>query len=27
VPPVLFAKITDEDLASYVARYGGDPDA
>ena len=27
VPPVLFAKISDEDLASYVARYGGDPDA
>ncbi|MEE4546673.1 methionine--tRNA ligase [Streptomyces sp. V4-01] len=27
VPPVLFAKITDEDLESYVARFGGDPDA
>jgi methionyl-tRNA synthetase len=27
VPPVLFAKITDEDLASYVAQFGGDPDA
>ncbi|HEY5835678.1 methionine--tRNA ligase [Streptomyces sp.] len=27
VPPVLFAKITDEDLESYVERFGGDPDA
>jgi methionyl-tRNA synthetase len=27
LPPVLFAKITDEDLASYVERFGGDPDA
>jgi methionyl-tRNA synthetase len=27
VPPVLFAKISDEDLESYVARFGGDPDA
>ena len=27
VPPVLFAKITDEDLEAYVARFGGDPDA
>ncbi|WP_127354188.1 methionine--tRNA ligase [Actinacidiphila soli] len=27
VPPVLFAKITDEDLASYEERFGGDPDA
>ena len=27
VPPVLFAKVTDEDLESYVARFGGDPDA
>ncbi|MCL2551502.1 MAG: methionine--tRNA ligase [Actinomycetia bacterium] len=26
VPPVLFAKITDEDLAAYVERFGGDPD-
>lgn len=26
VPPVLFAKITDEDLESYVDRFGGDPD-
>ncbi|MBH1934654.1 methionine--tRNA ligase [Streptomyces sp. AV19] len=24
VPPVLFAKITDEDLASYKERFGGD---
>ncbi len=27
VPPVLFAKITDEDLDAYVTRFGGDPDA
>jgi methionyl-tRNA synthetase len=27
VPPVLFAKISEEDLESYVARFGGDPDA
>jgi methionyl-tRNA synthetase len=27
VPPVLFAKITDEDLESYVTRFGGDPEA
>ncbi|WP_335972023.1 methionine--tRNA ligase [Streptomyces sp. CA2R106] len=27
VPPVLFAKITDEDLAGYTERFGGDPDA
>ncbi|WP_329134313.1 methionine--tRNA ligase [Streptomyces sp. NBC_01476] len=27
LPPVLFAKITEDDLASYVARFGGDPDA
>jgi methionyl-tRNA synthetase len=27
VPPVLFAKISDEDLESYIARFGGDPDA
>ncbi|WP_327289824.1 methionine--tRNA ligase [Streptomyces sp. NBC_01198] len=27
VPPVLFAKITDDELASYVERFGGDPDA
>ncbi|SHL59104.1 methionine--tRNA ligase [Actinacidiphila paucisporea] len=27
VPPVLFAKITDDDLAGYVERFGGDPDA
>ncbi|MFG1805530.1 methionine--tRNA ligase [Streptomyces sp. NPDC049040] len=27
VPPVLFAKITDDELASYVDRFGGDPDA
>jgi methionyl-tRNA synthetase len=27
VPPVLFAKISDEELASYVERFGGDPDA
>jgi methionyl-tRNA synthetase len=27
VPPVLFAKITDEDLAAYTERFGGDPDA
>ncbi|MFE2426210.1 methionine--tRNA ligase [Streptomyces sp. NPDC059373] len=26
VPPVLFAKITDEDLASYEERFGGDPE-
>ncbi|MCL2729489.1 MAG: methionine--tRNA ligase [Actinomycetia bacterium] len=26
VPPVLFAKITDEDLTAYVERFGGDPD-
>jgi methionyl-tRNA synthetase len=26
VPPVLFAKITDEDLAGYVERFGGDPE-
>jgi len=26
VPPVLFAKITDEDLEGYVERFGGDPD-
>ncbi|WP_405014839.1 methionine--tRNA ligase [Kitasatospora sp. NBC_01539] len=27
VPPVLFAKITDEDLAAWTARFGGAPDA
>ncbi|WP_031522048.1 methionine--tRNA ligase [Streptomyces sp. NRRL F-5123] len=27
VPPVLFAKITEDDLASYVTRFGGDPTA
>ncbi len=27
VPPVLFAKITDDDLAAYRERFGGDPDA
>jgi methionyl-tRNA synthetase len=27
VPPVLFAKISDEELASYIERFGGDPDA
>ncbi|MEV8307164.1 methionine--tRNA ligase [Streptomyces flavidovirens] len=27
VPPVLFAKITEEDLESYRARFGGSPDA
>ncbi|NUS17118.1 MAG: methionine--tRNA ligase [Streptomyces sp.] len=27
VPPVLFAKITDDDLAGFVERFGGDPDA
>ncbi|MGW2345447.1 methionine--tRNA ligase [Streptomyces sp. NPDC001661] len=27
VPPVLFAKITDEDLASYKDRFGGEPEA
>ncbi|MFJ2953344.1 methionine--tRNA ligase [Streptomyces sp. NPDC087270] len=27
VPPVLFAKISDEDLAGYTERFGGDPDA
>ncbi|GAA2135781.1 methionine--tRNA ligase [Kitasatospora kazusensis] len=27
VPPVLFAKITEEDLAGYRERFGGDPDA
>ncbi|WP_333766578.1 methionine--tRNA ligase [Streptomyces sp. IBSBF 2435] len=27
VPPVLFAKISDDDLAAYVERFGGDPDA
>ncbi|MEV1007421.1 methionine--tRNA ligase [Streptomyces sp. NPDC049881] len=27
VPPVLFAKITDEDLDGYRARFGGDTDA
>ncbi|MEB8344147.1 methionine--tRNA ligase [Streptomyces endophyticus] len=27
VPPVLFAKITDEDLESYKERFGGAPDA
>lgn len=26
VPPVLFAKITEEDLESYRDRFGGDPD-
>ncbi|WP_328554457.1 MULTISPECIES: methionine--tRNA ligase [unclassified Streptomyces] len=26
VPPVLFAKITDEDLASYKERFGGAPE-
>ncbi|GJF33566.1 methionine--tRNA ligase [Kitasatospora sp. NE20-6] len=26
VPPVLFAKITDEDLAAWTARFGGAPD-
>ncbi|MEV2210797.1 methionine--tRNA ligase [Streptomyces sp. NPDC050997] len=25
VPPVLFAKITDEDLAAYKERFGGEP--
>ncbi|MES9520302.1 methionine--tRNA ligase [Streptomyces capoamus] len=25
VPPVLFAKLTDEDLATYKDRFGGDP--
>lgn len=27
VPPVLFAKITEEDLESYRERFGGNPDA
>ncbi|MZD03865.1 methionine--tRNA ligase [Streptomyces sp. SID5785] len=27
VPPVLFAKITDEDLESYKERFGGEPTA
>ncbi|MDI5964252.1 methionine--tRNA ligase [Streptomyces sp. SL13] len=27
VPPVLFAKITDEDLDAFRERFGGDPDA
>ncbi|MFJ8823941.1 methionine--tRNA ligase [Streptomyces sp. NPDC102467] len=27
VPPVLFAKITDEDLESYKERFGGQPEA
>ncbi|WP_306323828.1 MULTISPECIES: methionine--tRNA ligase [unclassified Streptomyces] len=27
VPPVLFAKITDEDLESYKERFGGEPEA
>ncbi|MFF3562272.1 methionine--tRNA ligase [Streptomyces sp. NPDC002574] len=27
VPPVLFAKITDEDLESYRERFGGQPEA
>lgn len=27
VPPVLFAKITEEDLESYQERFGGDPEA
>ncbi|MGP3773036.1 methionine--tRNA ligase [Streptomyces sp. SDT5-1] len=27
VPPVLFAKITDEDLESYKTRFGGEPEA
>lgn len=26
VPPVLFAKITDEDLESYKERFGGAPE-
>ena len=26
-PPVLFSKITDEDLAAYQARFGGEPEA
>ncbi|WP_415947424.1 methionine--tRNA ligase [Streptomyces sp. KLOTTS4A1] len=26
VPPVLFAKIQDEDLAAYTERFGGDPE-
>ena len=26
VPPVLFAKITDEDLESYKERFGGSPE-
>lgn len=26
VPPVLFAKITEEDLDSYTTRFGGDPE-
>ncbi|MDX6354607.1 MAG: methionyl-tRNA synthetase [Streptomyces sp.] len=27
LPPVLFAKITEDDLAAYITRFGGDPDA
>lgn len=27
VPPVLFAKITEEDLESYRERFGGNPEA
>ncbi|NJP43129.1 methionine--tRNA ligase [Actinacidiphila epipremni] len=27
LPPVLFAKITEDDLAAFVARFGGDPAA
>ena len=27
VPPVLFAKLTDKDLAAYKERFGGDPGA
>lgn len=25
VPPVLFAKLTDDDLATYKERFGGEP--
>jgi len=25
VPPVLFAKLTDEDLETYKERFGGEP--
>jgi len=27
VPPVLFAKITEDDLNDYRVRFGGDPEA